>query len=295
MQRDFFDQILKINAQFDYQELVCLLNKGERIKGTKVINLLDYIIENEEQFPSLIYDIKPGKRVFRARKLGIDYYVAGDNGVAVTEDLSTIGFDEDNSREAPLGKAERGRNNIGGMSYFYAAETLETACAEVKASLRELISIAEFEVLKPMKIIDLSKDSFDDSDGGNCPIPEWSHLMSKIMFQFSRPVYTEDEYSITQVFSDYFNKSDLDGVIYGSFYTRDNNITLFRTHKSYLSFAGSRLVQFRGSRHIFWDYNNKTSFIAEREDTFSTPHAEEQLKSLKKSLIRPAVHLPDCD
>lgn len=62
-----------------------------------------------------------------------------DNG-----QLVTIGFDEKNSIECPIGVSIDGRNNISGVSYLYVAEDEVTACEEIKTTLWVIISLAEF-------------------------------------------------------------------------------------------------------------------------------------------------------
>lgn len=70
-----------------------------------------------------------------------------------------------NSREPIIGISGEGRNNIAGSSYLYVASDPQTACMEVKSTPSELISLAEFELLKDMEMIDFGdKKEFNTND-----------------------------------------------------------------------------------------------------------------------------------
>ena len=154
----FESYILQSNASFRFNEFIrevengCISNDG----CNKLLNLIDrFVVEEGNQFHRTI---KRGKILYRARIVYPGQYDQGKGIDVINTDDSRItkGFNEGNSREAPLGKSCVGRNNIQGVSYLYLADKESTACVEVKPYCGQLLSVAKFEVKKPLRIVDFA-------------------------------------------------------------------------------------------------------------------------------------------
>jgi len=238
---------------------------------------------------------KKDERFFTALPIGTCLYRArvvrdiGDvqicsRGVAIGE--FTKGFDEMNSREAPFGKSSAGRNNLAGVPYLYLASDPATACAELKHLSRSTFSVAEFELARELYVVDLVKiKSFSDQelkDKGFAPGKYWG----EIMFWFSVPVNTKDDYIVTQIISNEFRKQGVDGLLYGSFFGIGDNFTIFDSSSNDVVFKNSRLVQQMYTNQVYWDYNNKCCLESYPDHDFyqfSKEDASEQLRRIKKS------------
>ena len=133
-----------------------------------------------------------------------------------------------------------GRINPKGISCFYGATTPETAMAEVRPWMGELVSVGRFEVLSEVKVVDCSKYHsknswhilLDKAPGSGLSTQEveeavWTH----IDHAFSEPVTSSDEmadYVPTQILAEVFKADGYDGVAYKSMLTDDGyNIALF--------------------------------------------------------------------
>ena len=226
-----------------------------------------------------------GTHLYRARLV----HDIGDSqicfrGVEIGE--ITKGFDENNSREAPLGKSAVGRNNLEGVSYLYVASDPATACAELKALGRNTFSVAEFELVQDIYVVDLVKvKSFSEQE-----MAEAGYALGKywteVMFWFSRPILEESDYKITQIMAEEFRKQGVDGLLYASFFGMGNNYTVFNCGSNWVRFNNSRLIQQMYTNQIYWDYNNKCcleSFPDNEFYQYSESIADTQLQSIKKS------------
>ncbi|MCI1688001.1 RES family NAD+ phosphorylase [Schleiferilactobacillus harbinensis] len=90
-------------------------------------------------FEQMISDISAGERYFRAR-------IIQENEMPLTPDK--IG-------SAPPEKAAAGRLNATGISYLYLGSDQTTVVLEIKAAIQDLVAIGEFEVVTPLRVIDL--------------------------------------------------------------------------------------------------------------------------------------------
>ena len=237
-----------------------------------------------------------GTTIFRARVVrGIGNALIQDQGITIN-DMNTTGFDELNSREAPLGITEPGRNNVKGGSYFYAASNPATACAELKENGRQTISVAEFITRKDIEVVDLEKvKTFSEDE-----IEKSKYALGKywgdLMFMFQVPIHDDSDYRITQIIAEEFRKQGVEGIVYGSFYGDGKNYTLFNCGTNILSFENSRLIQQMYTNQIYWDYNNHCclmSFSDTEYYQFDEASARAQLNNIKQSWNGPIVFLND--
>lgn len=177
--------------------------------------------------------IKQGMILYRAQ-IGLEYH-EDKHGV----DFVAFGHKRMKPHE---NLAIEGRANPTGIPMLYLASSVETAISEVRPWIGSELSVAQFKILRELKIMDLSVRH------GETPIRylSFSNLLDEkpvskekkeivvwcdIDNAFSRPVTRTDnfaDYVPTQILSELFCDNGYDGVIYRSqFGERGFNIALF--------------------------------------------------------------------
>lgn len=278
-------QMLKF--QFDANKKYHALKKELLTNGVdyenELFKVIDEIVVDKEK-TQFIKEIPAGTILYRAREIKIDDYSKPEMGLKVKLEngkFVTEGFNEKNSIECPIGIGNDGRNNVAGMSYLYVAQDVATACAEIKSTLRNLISVAEFEVKTPLKIIDFSNDdkkfTYELNEEYQMSIGKFITLL---MFQYCQPAVDAMDYKMTQILSDYIRKMGFDGIMYRSFFTMNNNYTIFNCHKSKIAFMSSRIVSHQFVDDVFWDYNHEESIHTnmDEETEYDTEIANDTLR-----------------
>ena len=267
------------------------LNRGQEYRTHDLIQLIDkYTIDDKDQ--RFYKVIRKGTKVYRARVVkNFDYenYYDFDAGSQYVR-----GYNEINSREAPIGKSPSGRNNIEGVSYLYVSKDEKTACAELKSSPMDLISLATFELTQNMKIVDFAFDKrFKEKEIEDDQLA-LGLLFTRIMKSYITPVRNKEEdktYKITQIISDHIRKMGVDGISYGSFYDRQGeNYTFFNSHKKFFTFCGSRLLVNKSERVSFLDFENESILnVYSRNDTkYDKNSADDMMKNIKYTIINQA-------
>jgi hypothetical protein len=142
-------------------------------------------------------------------------------------------------------KAKEGRANPKGIPYLYLATSKQTVIQEVRPWLGSLITVAECQIAKDLKLIDCSKNihrlgstgsnryhpNLNDWENGklnNSKIEEY--VWSDIDIAFSIPVTPSDDiadYVPTQILSELFKANGYDGIIYNSLFAEGKNLVLF--------------------------------------------------------------------
>lgn len=74
------------------------------------------------------------------------------------------GYDQRNMAKPPKNIATAGRANPQNIPYLYLASNPQTACAEIRAELNDLISVMEFCTIREIKVIDLIKFDWEKKD-----------------------------------------------------------------------------------------------------------------------------------
>lgn len=258
---DFYQITNKITA-IGYYNSFCNDVKSGKIKldgSNHLLTLVDKYVLKPGKNNLFIKKINKNTIFYRAR-IARDEDIIESKGFRVNiQDGVVSGFDESNSREAPLGtRIPAGRNNIMGMSYLYLADSIGTACVEVKPSFYDIISVALFKNKRSLRIIDFSNINSDDlSDKDNDERVKLSLLFSYIMSSFTIPVNDEDLYIIPQFLSDYIRKAGYDGIAYKSFYDKKGiNYTIFNSHRSYFEYYNSEVYMMQSKDYHFLDINN---------------------------------------
>lgn len=140
------------------------------------------------------------------------------------------------ARMKPLAeKASDGRANPKGIACLYLATKQETAVLEVRPLIGSYVSIAQFKVLKDLRLVDCSAKEI-----GNLvrflkkdwtPEETEKQVWSDINRAFSEPVERGDDsldYIPTQIITETFKLNGFDGIAYKSSYGEDGfNVALF--------------------------------------------------------------------
>lgn len=138
--------------------------------------------------------------------------------------------------------ATEGRVNPKGIPCLYLSEDKDTAMAETRPWLQSYVSLSQFEILRPLQIMDCSKAElffprfmFDPSNG-EYDIPPLTALeredavWGEIGYAFSEPVTRSEataEYVPTQILAEAFRRHGCDGIRYRSLLGAGHNFALF--------------------------------------------------------------------
>lgn len=142
----------------------------------------------------------------------------------------------------PARLASAGRMNARGISVFYGATNAGVALAEVRPPVGSKVAVAKFEIIRPLRLLDLT--ALDGvQDGGSIFDPSLKGRLERVAFlktlgeRMTRPVMPDDEafdYLATQAVADFLateNEPRLDGIIFGSAQAKTGrNVVLF--HKA---------------------------------------------------------------
>jgi RES domain len=133
-------------------------------------------------------------------------------------------------------KATDGRANPRGIACLYLATDKETATLEVRPLIGSYVSVAQFVVLREVRLVNCSGermhllDRLDKSLGGTwTPEDVDKAVWSDINEAFSEPVERGDsslDYVPTQILAEAFKRQGFDGVAYKSSY-EGFNVALF--------------------------------------------------------------------
>lgn len=141
----------------------------------------------------------------------------------------------------PARLSNAGRMNAKGISVFYGATNADSALAEVRPPVGSKVVVAKFEIIRPLRLLDLT--ALDHArDSGSIFDPTLKGRLERVAFlqtlgeRLTRPVMPDDEafdYLTTQAIADFLatqNDPRLDGIIFASAQTKTGrNVVLFQT------------------------------------------------------------------
>ena len=127
----------------------------------------------------------------------------------------------------PKTKAQAGRMNAAGIAVFYGATDPEMALAEIRPPVGSKVLIARFEIVRPLKLLDLTALNEVRDDSGSLFDSEYrrrlqrAHFLRGLSQRISKPVMPNDqplEYLPTQAIADFLATADcpplpLDGIV----------------------------------------------------------------------------------
>lgn len=177
-----------------------------------------------ELIEKVVTTIPAGTKLWRARK--------GSSRVEPKEPLllqSAIG-------PAPVEKSGHSRMSPAGISYLYLGDKPETCIAEIRPRVGSNVWLGKFELIKNMKIVDLSL--VPNIEVGSIFDPGYEHdmywartFMDNFTYEISRPYDKEEfvlDYVPTQLLSEFFRSQGFEGIKFASSQFKDGyNYTLF--------------------------------------------------------------------
>lgn len=235
--------------------------------------------KNERKLPK-------GKEFYRARFVKPPYRSKGYSFAVRRRDgflehTTISGYDEVNSKEPSLGRSSSQRASIKYASYLYLAEDKYTACSEIKTVQRSVISLARFQALKELRVIDFY--NWDKNEGSftqGMNETKYSILMRLIAFAFSVPVIDEKEYYFTQYIADIIRKYGFDGIIYRSFYSSKQNYVIFNCAPNAIMFVESELLIHYSQKNHFIAVNDLSDVTIEEDEL-----SEKDKLNMKQELL----------
>jgi hypothetical protein len=220
-----FERSLKTETRFFSHTAVAHL--------TSVFDGLD-LMKTQDGRP-LIVDAGPGyslDALYRARAFQADEKLQQ----ALTRPDQHLG-------SPPCILAAAGRLNAHGISVFYGADNDKVALAEVRPPVGSKVLVARFQIVRPIKLLDLTALG-TVSTCGSVFDPAFADRLERTMFLrrlsrlITRPVMPDDEpleYITTQAIADFLASEctiQLDGVIYPSVQTAGASLNILLFHKA---------------------------------------------------------------
>ena len=139
-------------------------------------------------------------------------------------------------------KASEGRINSKGIPCLYLATDEKTAISEVRPWVGSHVTVAQFETLRELKVIDCSCGEINPMDVSVAdldklwkltpPTPEEAikTIWRWIDKEFSEPVEHDDkiaDYVPTQIIAELFKTNGFDGIQYKSLFNNGKNLALY--------------------------------------------------------------------
>ena len=184
---------------------------------------------------SLVVDAGPGtefSEVFRARSFQQDEKLKG-----------SLARPDKHLGSPPSADAYAGRMNAQGISVFYGANNPTVALAEVRPPVGSQVAVARFEIIRQIRLLDLTALS-EVTTSGSIFDPTFIDHLERTMFlrnlshRITVPVMPDHEtfeYLATQAIADYLateNAPSLDGIIFPSVQTAGVALNFVLFHKS---------------------------------------------------------------
>jgi len=222
---DLFEHTVKTQARF-----------FSRVSASQLSELFDNIDQMKtSQGQSLIIEAGPEtnlKDLYRARVFQSD------------DKLKLCMKRPDKELSAPPSYfAYAGRMNARGISVFYGATSVSTALAEVRPPVGSKVAVARFEIIRRLRLLDLSALA-DVNETGSVFDTGYAYRLGRMMFlrelskRIVRPVMPDDqefEYLPTQAIADFLateGKVSLDGIVYPSVQVAGNGVNVVLFHKA---------------------------------------------------------------
>ena len=136
-----------------------------------------------------------------------------------------------------------GRMNAHGISVFYGANHPKVALAEVRPPVGSRVAVARFEIVRALKLLDLTALS-EVNTTGSIFDPAFAGRLERTMFlrslshRITKPVMPDDEpfeYIATQAVADFLateSTMQLDGIIFPSVQTAGLSLNIVLFHKA---------------------------------------------------------------
>lgn len=156
----------------------------------------------------------------------------------IQTDDSEIALDK--MGKPPAKHVKNGRANPVGIPYLYAASTAETAIAETRPHPGDLLSVAQFRVTAPLRLLNLMhprKTISPFSINDESELPTLRHdlaFLCHLESELSKPILprvADLEYLPTQYLCEFIKNGGYDGVVFKSSISNGANVALFDDSK----------------------------------------------------------------
>jgi hypothetical protein len=137
----------------------------------------------------------------------------------------------------PSSHAKAGRMNASGISVFYGATNAKTALAEIRPPVGSNVTLARFDIIRTLKVLDLSALTYTSVKGSifDKAYAGWlsrTTFLRKLSQRMTKSVMPDDEhfeYLPTQAIADFLgSEMGFDGIIFPSVQSGDGlNVALF--------------------------------------------------------------------
>ncbi len=277
----WFEEALKTEARFFSQSASQLLSS--------VFNGIDQMQTHDGRY--LVVEAGPEtsySSIFRAR------YFQSNNKLkqALSEPDLHLG-------PPPSECANAGRMNAHGISVFYGATTPEVAIAEVRPPVGSQVAVARFDVIEPLRFLDLTALKDVTTNGGSIFDPEFLPHLERTAFlrnlsdQLTKPVMPDDErleYLSTQVIADFLaseNAPTVDGIVFPSIQSgkKGLNIVIFHNSSCVEKIEHPEGTEFSASTSTFTDVALDTPYYV----CIRTPKQEKEPETEQHGFINPAL------
>ena len=143
----------------------------------------------------------------------------------------------------PSRLASPGRMNAGGISVFYGANHPGAAISEVRPPIGSQVAVAQFDIVEPMRLLDLTALS-GAREHGSIFDPDFAYRTERAAFlrslgaRISQPIMPDDEafdYLPTQAVADFLatdESLEIDGIIFPSAQAGDDALNIVLFHKA---------------------------------------------------------------
>ena len=148
-------------------------------------------------------------------------------------DSSIVAYPSKPERMVPRpDRAKEGRVNPKGIPCLYLSDDRNTAMSEMRPWKGSYVSVAQFTIVKNLKVVNCSVDSAQWFFTGIQPAPAKREecVWGSMNRAFSEPVTRDDdiaEYAATQVLAEAFHNAGYDGIIYKSGVGHGRSVAVF--------------------------------------------------------------------
>jgi len=199
--------------------------KNRYIHDSEVKDFLQTVSETSK---SRIEEVKEGSILWRSQ-LGHNWkpdYVGNEH---IDDVPCAFGLE----RMKPLqNSASEGRASPKGIPYLYLSTDMNTAMAEVRPWIGSYISVAQFKLLKNVRLINCTSEDkgimiyFEEPEPEEREIVVWKDIDKAFSIPVT-PNKTTADYAPTQIVAELFKNNGFDGIAYRSSLGKGHNITLF--------------------------------------------------------------------
>ena len=253
----------------------------------KAFMLLDRIVL--EDFRSeFVIKLPRNKVLYRARNIEPEDYTKKEKCIFFS-DNRLYGFNWQESKEPPEWCDKDGRTSRKGDSALYLADDEITACMEVRTKIRQLVSVAQFELNQDVEIINFSRLQYDQ------PLNKYDEeydidvrtFLGSVFALFTYPVY-DGNYGVTQKIVDHFRQYGFNGIAYRSLYTEKVNYTFFEDARELFIWKSSRVLINYATANLFVSMDD----IEEHKDINNKIELEKEVsKQIRQDMLNATKYL----